>query len=85
MFSLNPGNPSPFTSDRQQFHQALSDEIQSLRKLGGQTTTITDGRYLGKRDGKHLYSFTTDTEIRFPDDTPVDLVHQRQRYPGTLL
>jgi flagellar biosynthesis GTPase FlhF len=78
-------NSSPFTQYQKQFRQALGDEIQSLRKLGGQTTTITDGRHLGKRSGKHLYSFTTDTEIRFPDDTPVDLVHQRQRYPGILL
>lgn len=78
-------NPSPFTQYQKQFRQALGDEIKSLRKLGGQTTTITDGRHLGKRSGKHLYSFTTDTEIRFPDDTPVDLVHQRQRYPGILL
>jgi hypothetical protein len=78
-------SPAPFTRYQQQFHQALSDEIQSLRQLGGQTTTITDGRRLGKRDGKHLYSFTTDTEIRFPDDTPVDLVHQGKRYPGILL
>jgi len=78
-------NPSPFTQYHRQFRQALGDEIKSLRKLGGQTTTITDGRHLGKRSGKHLYSFTTDTEIRLPDDTPVDLVHQGQRYPGTLL
>lgn len=78
-------NPSRFTQYQRKFCQALSDEIKSLRKLGGQTTTITDGRHLGKRSGKHLYSFTTDTEIRFPDDTPVDLVHQRQRYRGILL
>lgn len=78
-------NPSPFTQYQRQFCQALGDEIKSLQELGGQTTTITDGRHLGKRSGKHLYSFTTDTEIHFPDDTPVDLVHQRQRYPGILL
>ncbi|MEP0872763.1 DEAD/DEAH box helicase family protein [Trichocoleus desertorum AS-A10] len=85
MTSTNSVATSPFTKYQKQFHQALGDEIKSLRKLGGQTTTITDGRHLGKRSGKHLYSFTTDTEIRFPDDTPVDLVHQKQRYPGILL
>jgi hypothetical protein len=85
MTSTNPVAISPFAQYQKQFNQAIADEIKSLRKMGGQTTTITDGRHLGKRSGKHLYSFTTDTEIRFPDDTPVDLIHQKQRYPGILL
>jgi len=85
MTSTNPVATSPFVQYQKQFNQAIADEIKSLRKMGGQTTTITDGRHLGKRSGKHLYSFTTDTEIRFPDDTPVDLIHQKQRYPGILL
>lgn len=76
---------SSFSKYQEQFHQALNDEIKSLRKLGGQTTTITDGHCLGKRNGKYFYSFTTDTEIRFPDDTPVDVVYQGHQYPGILL
>ncbi len=78
-------SPKSFKEYQKQFHLALNDEIQALRKVGGQTTTITDGRYLGRRNGKHIYSFSCDTEIRFPDDTPVDVVYQKQRHQGTLL
>lgn len=70
---------------QKQFHQALADEIKELRKVGGQTTAITDGHRMGKRNGKEIYSFTTDTEIRFPDDTPVDIIYQKQKHTGTLL
>ena len=77
--------PKTFNNYQKQFKQALQDEIQALRKVGGQTTIITDGRRLGKRQGKQIYSFSTDNEIRFPDDTPVDLIHQKKTYPGTLL
>lgn len=74
-----------FKGYQKQFHQALADEIKELRKVGGQTTAITDGHRMGKRNGKEIYSFTTDTEIRFPDDTPIDIIYQKQKYAGTLL
>jgi len=83
------GNPYrttiSFKEYQKQFHQALADEIKELRKVGGQTTAITDGNWIGNRNGKHIYSFTTDTEIRFPDDTPIDIIYQKQKYAGTLL
>ncbi len=77
--------PSLFKQYQREFHQSLDDEIKSLQKLGGQTTTITDGHHIGKRNGKHLYSFSVDTEIRLPDDTPIILVYQEKRYRGILL
>ena len=78
-------SPSVFNMYCNQFKQAIQDEITALRKAGGQTVIITDGRRLGKRDGKNIYSFSTDTEIRLPDDTSVDIVYQKERYPSNLL
>lgn len=76
---------STFKSYQQDFHKALEDEIRALRNAGGSMTPITDGHYIGKRNGEHLYSFTTDTEIRFPEDAPIDLQYQKSKYPGTLV
>ncbi len=68
-----------------QFISALNDEIEALRTKGGQKTYLSDGQYLGMRDGAYIYSFTADTELKFPDETPVDLEYQRQRYEGKIV
>lgn len=68
-----------------EFHIALSDEISAAREQGGRKITIADGRYLGSRDRYFLYSFTTDSELKFPDDTPVDLELRGQKIRGYIL
>ncbi|NHC34293.1 AAA domain-containing protein [Scytonema millei] len=68
-----------------QFQSALNDEIRALRKSGGQKTFLSDGCYLGKRLDRYVYSFTADTELRFPDDTPVDLEYRGKKYKGTIV
>ncbi len=67
------------------FSRALADEIAQIRKGGGQKTYVSDGRRLGTRDGRFIYSFTADTELRFPDDTPVDLEYHGRKHEGQIL
>ena len=67
-----------------EFELALEEEIAKLREGGGQKTYLSDGRYLGMRDGRAVYSFTADSELRFPDDTGVDLEYQHSRYSGVI-
>ena len=59
-----------------EFRWALHDEIEAVRLGGGQRTYLSDGHYLGIREGWYVYSFTADAELRFPDDTPVDLKYR---------
>lgn len=75
----------PFDRYTVAFNQALADEIQSLRKNGGQRTFVNDGCYLGKRGDRYLYSFTADTELFFPDDTPIDLEYRHRKHSGVLI
>ncbi|MBD2261231.1 AAA domain-containing protein [Pseudanabaena sp. FACHB-2040] len=57
-----------------QFRIALDDEIAKLRGSGGQRIYLTGGRYLSKRsNGKYLYAFVADNEVRFQDETPIEL------------
>lgn len=85
MVAVRPAATATFKSYQRDFSKALDDEIKALRSAGGSMTPVTDGHYLGKRNGEYLYSFTTDTEIRFPEDAPIDLHYQKERYRGTLL
>lgn len=73
-----------FTDYIHQFLQALQDEIASVRKVGGTKVYLSDGRYLGEYNQQHTYSFTADSELRFPDDTPADISYQGQRYSGVV-
>ncbi|MEH2374154.1 DEAD/DEAH box helicase [Nostoc sp.] len=74
-----------YTEYQKQFHKALDDEIKALRKSSGQKTFLSDGFLLSKRRGQYIYSFTIDTELRFPDDTPVDLEYKSKKYTGILV
>jgi len=85
MVAVRPAASATFKSYQRDFSKALDDEIKALRSAGGSMTPVTDGHYLGKRNGECLYSFTTDTEIRFPEDAPIDLHYQKEQYRGTLL
>jgi hypothetical protein len=67
------------------FRHALDDEIKAIRSSGGQKTYVSDGHYLGVRDGWYIYSFTADTELHFPDDTPIDLECRGQKHQGLIL
>ena len=58
----------------QQFHLALEEEINVLRKSKGSRTYLTDGCYLSKRsNGQYLYAFVSDSEVRLQDETPIEL------------
>lgn len=81
-YPSSPGSSGGYINE---FILALADEIAAVRKSGGQKTFLSDGRYLGVRDGRFIYSFTADSEQRFPDDTPVDIEYQRKKYPGVVL
>lgn len=85
MVSVRPTASASFKTYQRDFHHALEDEIKALRRAGGSMTPVTDGHYLGSRHGEHLYSFTTDNEIRFPEDAPIDLYYQNNKHPGTLV
>lgn len=85
MVAVSPTASANFKTYQRDFHQALEDEIKELRRAGGSMTPVTDGHYLGSRHGEHLYSFTTDNEIRFPEDAPIDLYYQKDKHLGTLV
>ncbi len=67
------------------FRIAISEEIQALRVNQNRMIPLTDGYRLGRRGGQYLYSFTTDTEVLFPDDTEVTLRHRGKDHDGTLI
>jgi hypothetical protein len=67
------------------FRQALTDEIRSVRAGGGQKSFLSDGRFISSRGELYLYSFSADTELKFPDDVPVDVEYRGDKYPGIIL
>jgi hypothetical protein len=69
----------------QQCKWALSDEIKEVREKGGQKSFISDGKLLGQKMGIYLYSFLADSELKFPDETQVDIEVNNKKYPGTII
>lgn len=69
----------------QQCKWALSDEIKEVRGKGGQRSFISDGKLLGQKNGIYLYSFLADNELKFPDETKVDIEINHVKYSGTII
>ncbi|KAM3095592.1 hypothetical protein ACKFKG_13340 [Phormidesmis sp. 146-35] len=68
-----------------EFQIALSDEISALRKGQGRQVFISDGHRLARSEGRYIYSFTADSELRFPDQTPAALVYRGERRSCLIL
>jgi hypothetical protein len=74
-----------FKDFKDNFNNALNDEIKTLQKNGGQRIYLSDGTLLGVRGDKCIYSFAADRELLLPDDTPVILIHDKNNIHGTLV
>ena len=48
-------------------------EIAYLRSNGGKRTKILDGKLVESKDGRYIYSFESDSELNFPDNTQITL------------
>lgn len=55
------------------YSQKIASEISFLRRNGGKHITVYDGRFIGSQGLKYLYEFDTDTELNYPDDTPITI------------
>lgn len=75
----------PFTEYVEHFKWALRDEVIALRSSGGQKTFIAGGRHIANREGLNIYSFTADSELRFPDDTRVDIEYKGEKHEGVIV
>lgn len=77
--------PDPYTAYLAMFRRALDDEIEAAQSSARGRTFITDGRYLGTREGLAIYSFTADTELRFPDGSFVTVSYRDQQCAGQIV
>ncbi len=59
-----PSQPRAHYTYLAKFRQTLNDEILPQYLVG--RGAFVNGRYGGKRGGVTIYSFTADTELRFP-------------------
>ena len=48
-------------------------EIAYLRSTGGKRTKILDGKLVESKDGRYIYSFESDSELNYPDNTQITL------------
>ena len=69
-----------------EFIQALDEEIQAIKTGKGSTAVrVSDGQLIREEAGFFLYSFTLESFLTAPDDTPVDIKVGDSRYPGRLI
>ncbi len=62
-----------FQNFKAQYLKALKDEIDFLKTTGGKKYKIFDGELISKNERTCIYSFDTDTELHFPDNTTIRL------------
>lgn len=60
-----------FEDFKSKFKRSINNEINYLRKTGGKHYHVIDGERLPSQNGEYVYAFDTDTELNFPDGTPI--------------
>lgn len=76
---------SGYSSYVEKFEQALLLEIKAASSNHGQKAFLSEGRHIGRRDKWDMYSFTSDRELTFPDDTEVKLEYQGKEHVGCII
>lgn len=76
---------STFEDYVREFHEALDDEIKAAQESGGSKAFVVDGKYVGTQRDLHTYLFTCESELKLPDDVPINLEYQRIKVNGVLL
>ena len=68
------GSHDAFLKFKEKYSNALIGEIQYLKSNGGTRYRLFDGqRIVAQNNAGFLYAFDSDTELHFPDRTPVKL------------
>lgn len=67
------------------YRAAIGKEINYLKATGGKKYKIIDGERIPFRPGVYLYIFDTDSELHFPDDTPIKLWFPEKIIDATIV
>ena len=69
-----------------EFMQALTEEIEAIKKgKGGSVITVVDGSFV-RRDGPFfVYVFSTESPLIVMDDAPAEVEVKGQRFPGQIV
>lgn len=62
----------------------LQSEIMRIKNIGGKRTVIMDGHFLEIVNGKYYYEFETDTELNYPNETPISIWEGEESYDGVI-
>lgn len=67
------GTIAYFDQFKNTYTRAIGNEIQYLKQEGGKHYHAVDGENILSREGMFMYAFDTDTDLHFPDGTPIKL------------
>lgn len=62
------------------YEKLLIREIAFLRENGGKRVKLFDGKRVETKNGRHIYSFESDSELNLPDNTPITLWIDKQEH-----
>lgn len=67
------GVNASFTEFKKNYSILINNEIEYLQEVGGKRYRIIDGKKIGASKSAYIYSFDTDIEMHYPDNTLIKL------------
>lgn len=64
-----------FDDLKKHYSISLNNEIRYLKDTGGKHYRAMDGEHLQSQNGDYIYAFDTDSELHFPDGTPIKIYY----------
>lgn len=74
-----------FSQLKSDFKLSINQEINYLKETGGKKYYAVDGIRISSQSGHYVYSFDTDTEFHFPEDTPISIKWMDSYVKGYIL
>lgn len=67
------------------FKGTIGNEVSYLRKNGGKKQIIFDGKYVKTEDGFYIYTFEADSELSYPEGTPINIWKNEITIPASII
>jgi hypothetical protein len=79
------GVSASFEDFKRDYVRALNNEVTYLKMTGGRKYTIIDGEKILFQNDEYWYAFDMDTDMDFPDGTPIKLWFPENIVPAYVI
>ncbi len=68
-----------------EYKRAITSEVVYLKNTGGKRQRIFDGKRIEFKNGRYVYTFEADDELKYPEGTRISIWQEQTSIPGHIV